>query len=126
MDALIIEQTQSNPKIVFDKDNGVFEITGRSLPEDAMGFYQPVLDWLKAYIADPNPTTTLVFELDYFNTASSKVILELIKIFRNAVTDGLNGQIIWSYLEDDDDTLEAGQDFSSIIKFPFTFRILAS
>jgi hypothetical protein len=126
MDALIIEQTQSNPKIVFDKDNGVFEITGRSLPEDAMGFYQPVLDWLKAYVADPNPTTTLVFELDYFNTASSKVILELIKIFRNAVTSGLNGQIIWCHLEDDDDTLEAGQDFSSIIKFPFTFRVLAS
>ena len=40
---LIIEETKSTPKIILDKDKGIFEIKGRSLPENVMFFYQKVI-----------------------------------------------------------------------------------
>ena len=56
---------------VMDKEKNIFEISGKSLPEDVVDFYQPLLDWLNKYRSTPNPKTEFTFKLMYFNTASS-------------------------------------------------------
>jgi len=76
MEILNLEGTEDTPKILLDKSNGIFEISERSLPEDSAEFYQPIIQWLDDYAADPNPSTEFVFKLEYFNTASSKLILD--------------------------------------------------
>ncbi|MDH5604369.1 MAG: DUF1987 domain-containing protein [Cyclobacteriaceae bacterium] len=118
MEILILEGTEDTPKIYLDKANGIFEISGRSLPEDSTDFYQPVLDWIDEYSNDQNPSTEFVFKLEYFNTASSKLILDVLMALEDI--DGM--KIIWYYHEDDEDMEEAGQEFSELVEVPFEFK----
>lgn len=117
MNTLRVEGTEDTPHIVLDKDRGVLEISGRSLPEDSAGFYKPVLDWIEAYSKDPNADTTLIFKLEYFNTASSKLILDILY----ALEDVKGVKVQWHFLEDDEDMEEAGQEFSELVEIPFEF-----
>lgn len=124
MQTLNIHPTPSTPKIVFDNSNGIFEISGRSFPEDAIGFYRPVLDWIQAYLQNPYTTTILVFEMEYFNTASSKNFISILYSLNDLVNNGLDVKVFWRYHEDDEDTLEAGNDFASLVSIPFTFSVI--
>ena len=118
MEILNLEGTEDTPKIILDKKNGIFEISGRSLPEDSAEFYRPVIDWIKQYGASPNPTTEFVLKLEYFNTASSKLILDVL-----SALEDINGmKILWYFHEDDEDMEEAGQEFSELVEIPFEFK----
>jgi hypothetical protein len=122
MEPLILKATDSTPGVVFDKEKGVFEITGNSLPEDVTKFYQPVFDWLRMYIDEPNPLTLLVFKLTYFNSASSKTIFSLLSLLENLFSKGAQIKVDWCYMEIDEDTLDAGKEYAGMVKIPFTFK----
>ena len=70
MEALDIRATNDTPKVLLDPENDIFEISGRSLPEDVVSFYQPVIDWLEDYKDALNDYTEFVFKYIYFNTAT--------------------------------------------------------
>ena len=78
METIKIQGTEDTPKIILDADNKVLEISGRSLPEDVTAFYEPVLNWLNEYSENPNDKTVFNFKLTYFNTASSKLLLDIL------------------------------------------------
>ncbi|MGB3181203.1 MAG: DUF1987 domain-containing protein [Cyclobacteriaceae bacterium] len=118
MEIINLEGTEDTPKILLDKGNGIFEISGRSLPEDSTEFYSPVLDWIERYSEDPNPSTNFVFKLEYFNTASSKLILDVLSALEDI--DGIT--IDWYFHEDDEDMEEAGEEFSELVEVPFEFK----
>lgn len=118
MEILNLEGTEDTPKIILDKKNGIFEISGRSLPEDSAEFYRPVLEWIAQYGGSANPATEFVFKLEYFNTASSKLILDVL----SALEDIKGMKISWYFHEDDEDMEEAGQEFSELVEIPFEFR----
>jgi len=117
MEILNLEGTEDTPKIILDKANGIFEISGRSLPEDSAEFYQPVLDWLEAYAEAPNPSSDFVFKLEYFNTASSKLILDVL----SKLEDVSGASVSWYFHEDDEDMEEAGEEFSELVEVDFSF-----
>jgi hypothetical protein len=118
MDKIHIEATDETAQIILDKENGVFEFTGRSLPEDSAEFFEPILKWVKEYRKDPNPSTDIVFKLDYFNTASSKFIQDIL-----ASLEGVPGvNITWYYMEDDESMEEAGGEFSELVQIPFALK----
>jgi len=119
MDLLQYEGTEDTPKVVLDKSNGIFEISGRSLPEDSAEFYQPILDWLEAYADDPNAATEFMFKLEYFNTASSKLILDVLSKLERLDEDST--LVKWYYHEDDEDMLEAGEEFEDLVEVSFEF-----
>lgn len=119
MDALNIKGTNETPNIIFDKVANRFEITGKSLPEDVKEFYNPVLRWLKAYADDPNPKTVVKFKMEYFNTASSKMILELFEVLDAMHSVGKEVEIEWHYMEDDEDMHDAGNDYADMLGLPF-------
>ena len=120
MNALLIEGTSDTPTVVLDQQKGVFELSGRSLPEDAVGFYTPVMAWIKEYAKAPNATTPFRFKLDYFNTASSKLILDLLHLLK-----GISGlKIEWSCYEDDEDGLEAGKEFAEQVNLEIEFKLI--
>lgn len=118
MEILNLEGTEDTPKIMLDKKNGIFEISGRSLPEDSAEFYRPVIDWISNYGKDPNPSTEFTLKLEYFNTASSKLILDVL----SALEDIKGMKIVWYFHEDDEDMEEAGQEFSELVEIPFEFK----
>jgi hypothetical protein len=122
MEALKISKTDSTPEVVMDKQTGVFMIRGNSLPEDVLSFYKPVHQWLTEYFENANSETEINFRLDYMNTASSKMVMELIKVANIFSLKGGTVKIIWHYMDGDDDSLEAGTDFESLVKVPFEYK----
>jgi len=118
MEILNLEGTADTPKIMLDKGNQIFEISGRSLPEDSAEFYKPVLEWIATYAKQPNASTDFVFKLEYFNTSSSKLILDIL----SALEDIKGMKIEWCYLEDDEDMEEAGKEFSELVEIPFEYK----
>lgn len=119
MKTIKIEAKEDTPMIVFDPDNNIFEISGRSLPEDASLFYEPVLEWLKEYSKSPNELTDVHIKMNYFNTASSKLLLDILMVLEEMVEEGKNCSIKWFYAEDDEDMEEAGEEYSELIDIPF-------
>ena len=118
MQVLNLEGTEDTPKVYLDKAKGIFEISGRSLPEDSIAFYKPVLEWLEQYAGAANPSTEFVLKLEYFNTASSKLILDVL----SALEEIKGIKVMWYFHEDDEDMEEAGQEFSELVEIPFEFK----
>lgn len=115
---LKIEPTHKTPKVYFDPSENIFELSGRSIPEDSVGFYQHVLEWIEQYGQNPNAETHFKFELEYFNTSSSKNILELLKKLEAIHNDGNSVKISWYYDEDDEDMEETGEDYKALLSVP--------
>ncbi|MHB8259941.1 MAG: DUF1987 domain-containing protein [Bacteroidia bacterium] len=119
MEKFSLEGTPKTPTISFDLDSGVLEIKGRSIPENSIEFYKPLVDNLEKYQLSPKPATTVNVQLEYFNTSSSKCILDVFKKLENIHKSGSSVTINWHYEEDDEDMLEAGEDYQAIISVPF-------
>jgi hypothetical protein len=119
MDILKIEGTEDCPQIVLDKESGVLEISGRSLPEDVNTFYEPVVSWIEDYAKDPLDVTVFNFKLNYFNTASSKIILDILTQFEEMIEEGQEVMVRWHYPEEDEDMMEAGEEYSEMVDVPF-------
>lgn len=116
MDNIRIEGTSKTPSVAFDAGSGLMEVKGRSIPENSIEFYKPLMDWIEAYAKVAQPKTTVNIHLEYFNTSSSKCILDLFKKL-----EAVNNEIVinWYYEEDDEDMFEAGEDYDAIINIPF-------
>lgn len=119
MEAISIEGTQKTPTVNFNPSTGKIEIKGRSIPENSIEFYKPLVDWLEQYLSNAQKLTEVNVQLEYFNTSSSKCILDVFKKLEAIYKAGNEVVINWYYEEDDEDMLEAGEDYQSIIKIPF-------
>ena len=114
-----IEGSSKTPEINFSADTGVIEIKGRSIPENSIEFYKPMIDWLEEYATAPQSKTVVNIQLEYFNTSSSKCILDVFKKLEVISKNEHEVIVNWYYEEDDEDMLEAGEDYQSIIRIPF-------
>lgn len=116
MEDLRIEGTPKTPTVHFTASEGTLSIKGRSIPENSIEFYKPLMDWIEGYAKAAQPMTKVNIQLEYFNTSSSKCILDLFKKL-----EAVNNEIVinWYYEEDDEDMLEAGEDYDAIINIPF-------
>lgn len=123
MEIIKIKGTEDTPSVILDKEQNLFEISGRSLPEDVSMFYEPILSWIDQYAEAPNETTVFNFKLEYFNTASSKVILDILLKFEEIHENGNKVVVKWHYREDEEDMLEAGEEYADIVEIPFEYVI---
>ena len=121
MEKLKIEPGIKTPEIMFDAFSGTLEIKGKSIPENSVEFFQPVFSWLDEYARQPNAKTDLLIQLEYFNTSSSKCLLDIFRklepLHQSAKSEV---RVIWIYEADDEDMMEAGDDYKTIVKLPFT------
>jgi hypothetical protein len=118
MQILHLAGTEQTPQVTLNKENGIFEFSGRSLMDKAVDFYAPLTKWMTEYAENPNSRTELVFKMEYMNTSSSKALFDLFAVVQNI--DG--AKIVWCFQEDDEDMEETGEEFSSLVKVPFEMR----
>ena len=121
MEKIILNPTTETPKVVLDKENARIELSGNSLPEDVNSFYKPILFWFDEYSINPNPKTEVVMNFEYYNTSSSKMILKILEKFRDIHRKGFDVEVQWHYMDDDEDMIEAGEDYFEHVKIPFKF-----
>jgi len=122
MDHLILEPKAKTPLVNFDGKTGVMEMKGMSCSENSLEFYKPVLDWVEKYGKNPHGATTVNIEFKYFNTSSAKCILDVLEKFANIYNMGNNVVFNWSYERNDEEMLEAGENFSEILGIPFNIK----
>ena len=111
MENLNITSTGNTPKIELDI-SGILTFNGKSYPENAFEFYQPVENWLTEYIQiNTNKKTLVNFDLNYMNSSSMKFYFDLFESLEEFAQAGNYVEIQWFYHKDDDMTLEAGEEF---------------
>ena len=126
MDNLTLQPGPKTPQIVLDQ-NGYIELKGKSIPENSVEFYKPIFEWIDQYAANPKSSTKVLVELEYFNTSSSKCILDLFRKLETIHNSGKSSvSIAWLYDEDDEDMMETGEDYQTIVKIPFTISKIQS
>lgn len=122
-----IDAGAKTPHLYSNALEGTIEMKGKSIPENAVEFYRPVFEWLDLYIQQPHKETTVLVQLEYFNTSSSKCLLD---IFRKLEIIHQSGKgkvaIHWLYEEEDEDMMEAGDDYQTIVKIPFLIKKIDS
>ena len=123
VEKLEIKETFDTPYINFDPLNGELRIEGKSYPANVTEFYEPVFSWLNEYFKQPAYETTLHLKLDYFNTASSKILMDLLYKLED-IHNRFNYKIkvVWHYPEDDEDIYETGLEYSELIDLPFELK----
>ena len=119
METLRLEQTDDSPQVILDQEGNQFELSGKSLPEDVIDFYQPLLSWMGKYRESPNAKTEFNIKLIYFNTASSKLILDILMILEEMAEEGHEVLVRWHSMQSDEDMQEAGKEYEEMIDVPF-------
>lgn len=119
MDDIAIQGTPKTPTVNFNGTSGILLLKGRSIPENSVEFYRKMIEWIDVYADNPKNRTEVNIQLEYFNTSSSKCILDVFKKLESISGKGKEIVINWHYEEDDEDMLEAGEDYDAIINIPF-------
>ena len=120
MEELRISPTKKTPEILLNP-GGLIRIKGRSIHEDVTDFFIPVVEWVSQYILSPAEVTIVEMNLDYFNSASAKVFIHLLQKVTYVTLKHRKFIFNWYYEDGDEDILERGQYFSSVLDVPFNF-----
>jgi hypothetical protein len=129
MKPIVLEETASTPRVVFDINKNQFEITGCSRPEDVRSFYMPIVDWLMTLNANSvnyierfkKDAAVFKIKLSYFNSSSAKFILDIMLLLNMMHKNGLNVSLEWLYEKGDEDMLEVGKELAEMINFQLKF-----
>lgn len=119
MEPINIEPSRTTPKVTFLADEGALEISGQSYPENAVQVFNPINEWVQTYLAENPDGLRVNFRLDYFNTSSSKCLLDLLEILEAHHKEHENIKVVWYYEEDDEDMEDSGHDFGADLDLPF-------
>jgi hypothetical protein len=114
MKSLIIDAVPDSPyypEVNFNAETGICVISGESYMEEAYKFYTPLLSWLKEFSLDLKNSATLNIKLTYFNTNSSRLLLDMLDILKKAIDRGVSITVNWYFEEDDPDIKEEIEDF---------------
>jgi hypothetical protein len=114
MKSLIIDTIPDSPyypEVNFNAETGACVLVGESYMEEAYKFYTPLLGWLKEYTLELKQPVTLNIKLTYFNTNSSRLLLDMLDILKKALDKGINITVNWYFEQDDPDIKEEIEDF---------------
>jgi hypothetical protein len=120
MEELRILPTKNTPEIILNPE-GIIRIKGRSIHENVTDFFEPVEDWISAYIAVPADITSVDMNLEYFNSASAKVFIHILQKITYVTLKHKKFIFNWYYEDGDDDILERGEYFASVLDVKFNF-----
>jgi len=120
MDLVSLESTRKTPNVLLDP-SGRIRIGGRSIPEDASKFYDSILNWVLDYCHTPSDSTVVDIELEYFNSGSAKFVMQILRELSELLAEGRDLKVNWYYEEGDDDILERGEYYSSILDLQINF-----
>jgi len=124
LEPIRLKKTNNSPEVILDKQQGIFHFKGRSIQEDTMAFYYPIIEWINLYAQNPNPTTEIVFEFDYLNSSSIKRISRFLNELETVVKKGKQVKVIWRCEPDDEDMQERAEEI--LVGSSFVFEIISS
>ena len=122
MNSLILDPKADRPGVILDPENNKFELYGKSLPEDTNEFFDPIISYFQAYSNNPNKKTEFVFNLEYYNSASVRKIVNFLTILEKMSQNNHEVSVIWKYEETDEIMKDNGEDFKETVNIPFSIE----
>ncbi|MFH1321931.1 MAG: DUF1987 domain-containing protein [Bacteroidota bacterium] len=119
MKPVILEATSKTPAVQFDAEKGLISLKGRSIPEHTVEFYKPLHNWIEEYGQNPQPKTNIELYIEYYNTSSSKSILDFLKRLEKIYKNGHDIKVNWYYEEEDESLFESGEEYKTMVDIPF-------
>lgn len=124
METITIERTVDTPGIILNTKEKRFRIFGSSYPENALSTYAPVLKWIDKLIEGEDlDQITGDFQYTYINSASKKLVYEVLLKLEKLARNGIDIKITWFYENYDDDMIDLGQEFSDLVKVPISITV---
>ena len=114
MEHLVIKKSASTLGVDFNPQTARLVMQGESYPENALRFFTPILAWLEAFLSglEPGPTVRVDLDIVYFNSSSSKVLMNIFDILDAAAKKGIAVSIIWRHHVENEIAQECGQEFA--------------
>ena len=112
--------TKNSPEVILNPD-GLIKIKGRSIQENVAEFFEPVDEWITEYVKEPADITCVDIGLEYFNSASARVFITLFQKITWVTLKHKKFIFNWYYENGDEDILERGEYFASVLDVPFNF-----
>ncbi len=125
MDVLRFDATEDLPSVMFDNSKGVFEISKRSLPENAILFYEPLIEHVTEYLRAPKAETNVILHFDYISTSSTKQVMKMIMLF-DELSKTKKVNLNWNYDNGDTDMLQTGSRLEKLTGMKFIFNEIRS
>ncbi len=120
--------TDESPYILFNPEEGLLRIEGKSLPENTTEFYGPLDNAVRKYVQEPHSKTSIQMKMNYLNSSSTKKVLEIVTHFEALLKKGYPVEFIWYCYENDEDMYDEGAEFErltdlkvTIIQIPYEF-----
>jgi len=125
MENIHVTATVNTPEITLDKEQGLIEFKGKSIPDSTSRYYRPYMDWIYEYIKNPQQKTTVSFNMEYMNSTTLKFYYIIMKKMEEMHKNGFEVDIVWNYEEDDEDIYETGEYLISVVDVPITLVAIA-
>jgi hypothetical protein len=109
---------ENMPEIMLDAEKNHFEISGRSIPENANTIFLPVLEWLNQYFMNPENQTNFILKLDYINSSSLKKITEILGLLEKHHNKGCDIKVLWFYKINDTAMESKCRELLSLFNIP--------
>ncbi len=119
MKNLTVKADKASPEVEFNFETGELLLAGSSYPENALEFFDPVIDWVENYLKNSEKKVVFNFKLVYFNTSSSKALLDIMDILNDSFLNGREIQIKWYYKSGNESIFESGEEFAEDMDIPF-------
>jgi hypothetical protein len=113
----MINKTETTPALYFQADENAIMLSGICIPEDPRPFFRQLNNTIRETMKNLQSGAAFHIRLDYFNTLSAKYLYDFLKHLSDT-----NVQIVWEYESDDEDMLEAGNEFAAMLQTDFEFR----
>jgi hypothetical protein len=117
---LFIQKTLNTPLIKFE--DGVLVISGRSIPENAISFFEPLFKFIADYTKKPYPLTEVNVLLEYANSSTNRSLMTVFTLLEKVYENGNNISINWYFENGDELMSELGYDFKAILRLPFAIH----
>jgi hypothetical protein len=101
-----------SPSVNLNAATGKCSISGESYLEEPYEFYKKISMWFSDYAKAGGGNIVLDLKFNYFNTSSSRALLEMLRVLRDLQHNGIEVTVNWYYPNpDDDEILMEGEDF---------------
>ncbi len=122
MNIVKIPAEKTTPEVELNP-NGSLSIKGRSIHENIRDFFNPIEEWVVDYVSnDPAEVTTIDINLEYFNSATAKALLNILQKLIRVQLKSRKLVVNWHYEKGDEDIQERGEYFASVLKIPFNYK----
>jgi len=123
MEDYLLEGTEETPRIHLQL-NGELSFKGHSYPEDALEFYLPILNWLKEYKNSMAEATTATFNMTYFNSSSTILLLKILTSLVAMHKSGRAVRVVWMHEKGDTLMEEKAEEMGSMVDLPFEIKVV--